>query len=253
MEIGLYFVVFLASIVAGFINTLAGSGSLVMLPLLIAAGLPPVVANGTNRIAVLMQSVTGLWVFLKKTSIRLERPIWVILPSVVGALVGAYIATQISNEDFRGFLSVFMVVMLVLLLLKPEKWLKEKASKHLTETKWYNQLSLFLVGVYGGFIQAGVGIFLLAVLVMGLEKPLKIANAYKLIIIALYAFPVFIIFWWQGQAEWKWGVWSALGQMLGAYSAAHFAVKHPRANQWTYYLLILVVIVSIIGFYKGWL
>jgi uncharacterized membrane protein YfcA len=239
----------LASVLAGFINTLAGSGSLIMLPLLIWLGLPPVVANGTNRIAVVFQSATGLITFLKKSSIRLKNPAWVVVPSLLGALVGAYAATQVSNEFFKDFLGVLMFVMLFLILLKPEKWLKEKVSENFNEKKWYNLIGLFLVGIYGGFVQAGVGIFLLIVLVMGIEKPMKIANAYKLIIVALYALPVLLVFLWSGQANFKWGIFTAVGQSLGAYIAAHFAAKHPQADRWTYYLLIIVIVASIAYFY----
>ncbi len=249
MELLLYFLVLLASVIAGFINTLAGSGSLIMLPLLIAMGLPPVVANGTNRIAIVLQSATGLITFLQKSSIRLKNPIWIVTPSLIGALLGAYVATLVSDKFFKDFLGVLMIVMLLLLLLKPERWLKEKLTESFKEKKWYNQMALLLVGVYGGFVQAGVGIFLLVVLVMGLEKPLKIANAYKLIIVALYALPVLLVFLWQGQANWFWGILTALGQAMGAYLAASFAAKHPKANQWTYYLLIVMIILSIGYFY----
>lgn len=245
----LYLLVMLASVLAGFINTLAGSGSLIMLPLLIWLGLPPVVANGTNRIAVVFQSATGLITFLKKSSIRLKNPAWVVVPSLLGALLGAYVATQVSNEFFKDFLGVLMFVMLFLILLKPEKWLKEKVNENFNEKKWYNLIGLFLVGIYGGFVQAGVGIFLLIVLVMGIEKPMKVANAYKLIIVALYALPVLLVFLWSGQANFKWGIFTAVGQSLGAYIAAHFAAKHPQADRWTYYLLIVVIIASIVYFY----
>ena len=239
----------LASVLAGFINTLAGSGSLIMLPLLIWLGLPPVVANGTNRIAVVFQSATGLITFLKKSSIRLQNPTWVVVPSLSGALLGAYIATQVSNEFFKEFLGVLMFVMLFLILLKPEKWLKEKFSENFNEKKWYNLLGLFVVGIYGGFVQAGVGIFLLIILVMGIEKPMKIANAYKLIIVALYALPVLLVFLWSGQANLKWGLFTAVGQSLGAFFAAHFAAKHPQADRISYYLLIVVILASILYFY----
>lgn len=245
----LYLFVLLASMLAGFINTLAGSGSLIMLPILIGLGLPPVIANGTNRIAVAFQSATGLMTFLQKSSIRLQNPAWVITPSLTGALVGAYIATQVSNEFFKNFLGVLMIVMLILILLNPEKWLTEKATQNFNEKKWYNLLGLFLVGGYGGFAQAGVGILLLMVLVIGIEKPIKIANAYKLIIVALYAVPVLLVFLWSGQADLKWGIFTAFGQSLGAYIAAHFAAKHPQADRWTYYLLIVVILASIVYFY----
>ncbi|MDX1902879.1 MAG: sulfite exporter TauE/SafE family protein [Thermonemataceae bacterium] len=244
-----YILVILASILAGFINTLAGSGSLIMLPLLISLGLSPIVANGTNRVAVVFQSATGLLTFFKKSSIRLQNPIWILFPSLFGALVGAYIATQINEKIFEKFLGFLMIAMLILILLKPEKWLREKIEVHFLERKWYNLLALFVVGLYGGFIQAGVGIFLLIVLVMGLGKNMKMANAYKLIIVALYALPVFFVFLWQNQIHWKWGLITAMGQALGAYIAANFAAKHPKANLYTYYFLIAVLLLSITYFY----
>lgn len=248
-EILQYCIVFIASVLAGFINTLAGSGSLIMLPLLMWAGLSPVVANGTNRIAVVFQSATGLATFLKKSSVRLQNPVWIVSPSLLGSLLGAYGATQVSDQFFREFLGVLMIIMLVLILLKPEKWLKERLTESEADKKWYNLLGLFLVGMYGGFVQAGVGIFLLVVLVMGMEKSMKIANAYKLIIVALYALPVLMVFLFSGQANWAWGLFTALGQAIGAYIAANFAAKHPQADRWTYYMLIVVILASIVYFY----
>ena len=152
--------------VSGFINTLAGSGSLVTLPLLIVLGLPANVANGTNRIGILVQTVVSVATFHRRRALQPFGTTAIVLPAVVGAAVGAELAVDLDEAVLRRTIGALMLVMLAVVLLRPRRWLEVRADRD-PASLWLRVPLFFAIGVYGGFIQAGVGIFLLAVLVIG--------------------------------------------------------------------------------------
>jgi hypothetical protein len=247
-----YIVILLVSVVIGFINTLVGGGSLVMLPLLMAMGLPANVANGTNRVAVFFQTAVGSITLMRSKKIPIGNAWWSIIPCVLGALVGAYLATQLDPKSLEDFIGILLIVMLLVILVNPNRWFVEQNSTGEQSKKPLAILIMFVIGIYGGFIQGGVGIFLLAGLVLGVKYSLGYANAIKLIIVLAYAFPVLMIFVWQNQVDWFLGLFTAFGQSIGAYIGAKFVVFYPNADLWTYRLLVLVILSSIIFFYKLW-
>ena len=240
----IFFLVFFLAIVIGFINTLVGSGSLIMIPLLIQLGLSPNVANGTNRVGVFFQSLTGaITVFREKKKLPINWKL-VILPSLLGAILGAWVATQVKPMYLNHLINGLLVLMLGIVLLKPEKWLgqKEDSSPKIT---FITHLLMFASGFYGGFIQGGVGIFLLATLVLSAGYSATEANGLKLLVIVAYVLPVLLVFVWYAQVDWFWGLLTALGQSIGAYLGAKFSLRHQEANLWTYRLLIVVLSLAI--------
>lgn len=245
----IYIFIFIISIIIGFINTLAGSGSLVMLPLLMNMGLSANVANGTNRIAIFFQSLTGMLIFLKEKKLDWKQSLLpLLLPAILGGIFGAYISTQIDADDLKLLIVVLMFIMLGVVILKPEKWLKTKENEKLRLYYFSTWALMFVAGFYGGFIQASVGVVLLSILVLQVRYDLTEANSLKVLVIGAYALPVLFIFIWQGQVDWFWGIFTAIGQSIGAFIGAKFASKSPKAKIYTYYLLILVIVVSIIQF-----
>lgn len=231
-----------AGFIAGFINTLAGSGSLVTLPLLIFMGLPATVANGTNRVAILLQNVVGSSSFKSRNVLDLRGVAMLGIPAVFGSVIGAQIAANLNEQLMRRTIGIIMVLMLVVILVRPQRWLQGKLD-HLTGWPNWKQLVLFFfIGVYGGFIQAGVGIFLLAGLVLGVGYDLVRANAVKVGIVLFFTIFALAVFVHNGQVEWTVGLILATGNMLGAWIAAKVAVE--RGAVWVRRLLIIVVIVS---------
>lgn len=242
-----YFFVFLLCIVIGFINTLVGSGSLIMIPLLIAFGLPAPIANGTNRVAVFFQSLTGAITFFSKQKTYPRYAVWVIVPCLLSAIIGAWVATQISPKALETAIGILLFVMLGVVLLKPERWLKKETNPELKIT-WITLLAMVGSGFYGGFIQGGVGIFLMASLVLGAGYSTKESNALKLLILAFYSLPVLLVFVWYDQVNWVWGLFTAVGQSIGAYIGAKFTLKNSQAELWTYRVLVLVLFASLLQF-----
>ena len=206
--------------VAGVINTLAGGGSLLTVPLLVLMGLPGTVANGTNRVGILLQSLVGLWRFRAEGVSELRQAVPVLLPVMVGSLVGAGVISRVADATFERLFGALMLVVLIPTLRRspapgpePRRW-----SRPVTA------LLFFGVGLYGGAFQAGVGIPLVFALTHA-GYDLVRANAIKLVIVAaltLVALPVFMI---EGQISWAPGLVLGLGFAVGGGLGAHATVR----------------------------
>lgn len=236
-------------LIAGFINTLAGSGSLLTLPLLMFLGLPPNVANGTNRIAILLQNLVGVSSFKQQKVLDFRDGIKIGIPAIIGSLIGARIAVNMNDVIMEKAIGGLLILMFFLIILKPGRWLKGHEDQPPAKLLW-QVIIFFFIGVYGGFIQAGVGFFLLAGLVLGAGFELVKANALKVFIVFLYtpfALAVFII---NGDVNYVFGFILAIGNMMGAFIGARVAVKWG-ASAVRYFLLIALAFASLkllIGF-----
>ncbi|MBR9919669.1 MAG: sulfite exporter TauE/SafE family protein [Bacteroidetes bacterium] len=246
MEWWHYAIAIVGGFIAGCINTLAGNGSAITLTILTEIlGLPGNLANGTNRIGVFAQTSIGAWSFARNGKLPFKRTRYYILLTVIGAVFGVLIATQISNEQFRKIFSYLMVVMLFVILIRPKRWLIEteldKKMPLLLSTP------LFLaIGFYGGFIQMGMGIFFLAAMVLIARFSLTESNAVKLLVVGIYTFIVILIFAWHGMLDWKIGLIMAIGQFAGGWLTAEVASRHPGANIWAHRLLVLMVSLALL-------
>jgi uncharacterized membrane protein YfcA len=242
MEWYFYPLTILAGAIAGFVNTLAGSGSLVTLPLLIFIGLPATVANGTNRVAILLQNIVGLNSFRREEVLDI-RCVWYLgIPAVIGSILGAQIAVSLNETLMRHVIGVIMVIMLFVILLRPKRWLTGEIIEITSRPTLLQLVIFFLIGIYGGFIQAGVGIFLLAGLVLAVGYDLVRANAVKVGIILFFTIFALAIFVINDQVNWAIGFILAIGNMIGAWVGARVAVE--RGAVWVRRLLIIVVVVS---------
>lgn len=242
----IYVLAILAGVLAGIINTLAGSGSLVTLPMLIFLGLPANVANGTNRVGVIMQNIVGIATYRRAGALDVQGSIWYTVAAVLGSFVGARIAVDLNEQMMNIAIGVVMIIMLIVILSNPKRWLREKSEVAEGRPTVLMLAIFFAIGIYGGFIQAGVGIFLLAALVMGVGYTLTHANAIKLVIVLALSVAAIAVFVLNGQVNWWFGLLMAVGQSIGAWLAARFAVNYPNSNVWVRRLLILIIVVSIL-------
>jgi len=224
MDWYLYPLLVAAGILVGFINTLAGSGSLISLPLLMFIGLPANVANGTNRVAILLQSMVGATSFRQQKVFEWKEGFWLGLPAIAGSIIGAILAVDINEKVMTRFIGGLMVFMFFIILFKPEAWVKDKAGQVNARPGILQVLIFFGIGLYGGFIQAGVGFFLLAGLVLGAGQNLIKANAIKNLVVFLYTPFALVVFIINGQVDWVAGLTLAAGNMIGAFIAARMAV-----------------------------
>ncbi|MDH5506749.1 MAG: sulfite exporter TauE/SafE family protein [Anaerolineae bacterium] len=247
----LYPLIIISGFIAGFINTLAGSGSLVTLPVLIFLGLPANIANGTNRVAIIFQNIIGASGFHHNKLLDTKGAIYLGIPAIIGSLIGAQIAVQINETILRAVIGWLMLAMLFVILLRPKRWLHGKLEFLKSRPNWLTNLIFFLIGIYGGFIQAGVGIFLLAGLVLGVGYDLVRANAVKVGIVLLLTFAALFVFVINQQVNWGIGFILAIGNMVGAWTGTRVAAEKGAA--WVRRLLIIIVAVSganLLGLFK---
>ena len=247
MELYIYAIAILGGAVAGAINTLAGSGSAITLTILTELmGLPPNTANGTNRIGIVAQCWAGTWAFHKNGKLPLNTRSWrYIILTVIGAIAGVVVAVYVSNEQFKSVFSFLMVLMLFVILVKPKRWLKESDPSKI-ESLWLAIPLYLALGFYGGFIQMGMGVFCLAVMVLVSNYSIIEANALKSFVVAIYTLVVIAIFQWKGLIDWKIGGIMAIGQTFGGWATATYASRYPKADIWAYRLLVGVVIFAIL-------
>jgi uncharacterized membrane protein YfcA len=217
-----------AGFVAGFVNTLAGSGSLVTLPALIFLGLPPTLANGTNRLAILMQNVVAVSRFRDFGVLRIRKSGWLAVPAIVGAVLGARLAVDLDEDLLRRMIGVLFLLLLPVIALRPRRWLVGRRADR-AEHGWGVWVALFFVGMYGGFIQAGVGIFLLVTLVLGAGYDLVRANAIKVLIVLGFTAFALAVFVFHGQVVWVLGLTLGVGNMAGAWWATRLATERGAA------------------------
>lgn len=247
MDLGIwsYILIAAAGITTGIINTLAGSGSLITLPIFIfMCGLPAPVANGTNRIGVMLQSLVGVRGLKKSGVLDLRHVEWLAIPAIIGSTLGSMIAVEMNEQMMNLAIAGLMIFMLIVLLVDPKRWIKTGEQKPGFYKKPGTILIFFLIGIYGGFIQAGVGIFLLAGLVLASKYSLGKANGIKLLLVFLFNIPALISFFLAGQVHLGFGLIMATFQAIGAVIAVRIISRYPNANVWIHRLLIVIVIAS---------
>ncbi|MEA2107319.1 MAG: sulfite exporter TauE/SafE family protein [Bacteroidota bacterium] len=232
----------LVGFLAGFINVFAGGGSLLTLPLLIFMGLPANVANGTNRIALLMQNVVATGSFKQQKVLRFKQAIFLVIPASIGSIIGAVIAVNVASDVLEKIIGIMLILMFFFILFKPEKWLKTPEEQMMVKPTFMQFAIFFAIGLYGGFIQAGIGFFLIAALVLTVGVDLVRANALKLFIVLIYNALAFVVFVLNHQVDYKIGLILGIGNMLGAFVATRVAVK--RGPQFARYVLLIALVIS---------
>ncbi|MBN2639788.1 MAG: sulfite exporter TauE/SafE family protein [Bacteroidales bacterium] len=239
-----------SGLLVGFINTLAGGGSIISLSILIMLGLPATIANGTNRIAVGLQNVVAVSSFKQQKVLSWKKGLQLAVPTIIGSLLGAEIAVDINEKDFQIAIGIIMLLMLVFILFKPQKYIYGKAEVQDKPINWKVYTIFFFIGVYGGFIQMGVGYFLLAGILLGAGFDLVKANAIKVLIVLVYTPFTLLVFFLNNQINWKYGLILAIGNMAGAWIASRMAVKKGvNFVKWVIVIVILITAGQMFGLY----
>jgi uncharacterized membrane protein YfcA len=217
-------VLIVVGIVGGFLNVMAGGGSLITVPVMVFMGLPGPVANGTKRIAILAQNLTATVTFARRGFSDYKLSLTLAACAIPGALAGALVGTQLEGIWFNRALALIMVA--VMLVMYFDKGTTEQSQDHQPTRRQLLNGHLLMVGAgfWGGFIQLGVGFILMPILnrVMGLD--LVRTNMHKVFIIAVYTIAALSVFASQIELMWVVGIVLALGNAIGGYLGAHFAV-----------------------------
>jgi uncharacterized membrane protein YfcA len=233
-----------AGVAVGFINTLAGGGSAISLSILMMLGLSPSMANGTNRIAVILQNIIASSSFKKQKVLDSRKSLLLSIPAVIGSLLGAWLAVDIDKDLFEKAIGIILLVMLFFMLYKPKSWINENKEMVAKPLNWKQYFIFFLIGIYGGFIQVGVGYFLLAALVWGTGYELVKANAVKVFIVLMYMIFSILVFIYHDLVNYKMGFTLAIGNMLGAFIASNMAVK-KGASFIRWFIMLIIIFTSL--------
>ena len=231
--------ILVTGVFAGFLNTVAGGGSLLTLPVLIFLGLPPATANGTNRVAVFVQNASGIMGFRRKGVSDFGYSALLTLPALVGAWFGAKIAVEMNETVFNRVLAGIMLAVLLLTLFNPTKRWQSGIENLSLFRKIIGMLVFFFVGIYGGFIQAGAGFIIIAALTLTNGFDLVRTNAIKLFVVFFYTLIALIVFIKSGNVNWFLGLTLAVGNATGAWIGSHWAVA--KGDKWIRVVLVVAV------------
>jgi uncharacterized membrane protein YfcA len=223
----------LGGILAGFMNTVAGGGSVITIPILVEA-VGASVANGSLRIALIMQNVVGLARYQRGDAVPWNIVARLAGPTVVGSAAGAWTASQLSAGALKRVFAVAVVLVALSVVLKPSQWVPA-TEPSLREP--LRSIVFTLIGFYGGFVQAGVGFLFLVVLVPGMGLGLVRGNAVKVALILAYTPVALLVFASASQVNWEAGVAVGIGSMAGAWLAASLAVK--KGAGWIRWVLVV--------------
>lgn len=219
------FLLIIVGFFAGIINTLAGGGSLFTLPFLIFLGLPPSVANGTNRIVIVIQSLGGTLGYQSKKINTFPFPIYLGVSASIGSLIGAQIALQLDGAIFNRILAVIMLIVALLILIRQNSLSSNLPERLTGKYLIYAVLGFFIIGIYGGFINAGIGIVIMIFLNRLNRLSLVKTNATKVLVVMIYTTVALIFFAFNDAVNWKLGLLMALGTLFGAWWASRWSVR----------------------------
>jgi len=240
LEIHQAIILIIIGLMAGVINTLAGGGSNLSLPVLMMYGLPADVANATNRVSVLMQSITATRGFYKRDKIDSTSVKDTFLPLLFGGLVGAVTASYLNVELLKPLLLGTMIAVSLWVVLKSDTTAEtHSARKSCYDTK-LGLVATFVAGFYGGFVQAGVGFVLIAAFVGALNYDLLRANAMKVVATVIFTSIALLVFIFRDQVAWLPGILLGIGSMAGAQMAVKFSVN---VNAKTLKIMVLLMTV----------
>ena len=222
----------------GVINTLAGGGSIITMTMFMAFGLPINVANGTNRIAVLLQNLTASITFLRKKVFDLKHGLLLSIPVIAGNIAGSFVASYINEWVFKICFGVILLVIMVYLLLDTR--IKLKAGNRI-EIKPIHYLWFLLIGFYGGYIYIGIGYLILAIALWIMRIDIVTANAIKGFVILLatpFSLAVFMI---MGNVDYTFGIIHGIGNMIGSFIASRYMADWGK----NFIKIFMAVIVAI--------
>ncbi|PLY11957.1 MAG: integrase [Desulfuromonas sp.] len=227
-------------LVAGILNVLAGGGSLLTLPVLLFMGLPAATANGTNRVAIFVQNIFAIGGFRKQGVFPWRIALLCTAPALLGAWFGANLAVDIDDQLFKRLLALIMLAVLVFTAWDPLRRMHQSEPKLTPLRLLVLAVSFFIVGVYGGFVQAGVGFIVIsALLAHGLD--LVRINAIKVIVIFFFTMVALAVFIAHGQVDWGLGLSLAVGNAIGGWIGTHIAVK--KGHDWIKRIVSLTVVI----------
>lgn len=237
-----YLIIALLGITASIINMMAGGGSNLVLPLLMMFGLPPDIANGSNRVGIFFQSLAGIRSFYRADRLPTHDLRQILLPTVIGGLAGAGLASVLPNKVLKPALLASVLAVAALTFFKPNLLIVPEGAvpKTVAATRGARAL-LFLTGVYGGFVQASAGFLLLPLMTGLLHYDLMRANALKILCTLVFTTVSLLVFMSQGKIWWSVALALAAGNTIGSIIGVRISLRlNPKIIRWVLFGMTLV-------------
>jgi len=221
--------ILLSGLAAGFLNAVSGGGAMLTVPALILIGLPPGVANGTNRLAVVIQSLTALAAYKRLRVTDNYLALSFLIPAMLGSVCGALVSVRLDDAVFQTLLAVMMLVMLIPLLFKSTLQTSLLSQHSPTRRRRILQGVFFGIGLYGGLLQIGAGIFVLVALGSLAGLNLVLANGVKVVIVMGLTGIALVVFIFDGKVDWGVGLLLSVATSIGSWFGAHWGVRKGEA------------------------
>lgn len=218
-------------VAAGFLNVVAGGGSLLIVPLMIFWGIPPTVANGTSRLGILVQNISAATHYYRAGRLDMTLFRLILPPALIGVCAGAWAASYVSDAVFQQILAWIMLAVAVLVVVNPSPKAPVPGHGDVDASTLARRRAIWVwpfflaIGFYGGMIQAGVGFILLAGLTQILRLDLVTANIMKIMVVGAYMPIAIAIFLWQGKVNIPFAIMACIGQALGGWLGAKATLK----------------------------
>jgi uncharacterized membrane protein YfcA len=234
-----------AGVLATVVNVMAGGGGMIVLPALMALGLPADVANGTYRLSVVTQSMAGVAALQQRQKLDTSSIVPILIPTVLGAIAGALLAVWVPRQALKPIMLATMVAMAALIAFRKQTLIPKEGPALTPAEAPRSYVGLFLSGVYGGFIQAGVGFLLLGVLVGTLRHDLIAGNALKLVVTLTFGTVALGIFAWAGLVSWAPAIVLAVASIVGARLGVRLMLRVPLTGlRWFVFACVLATCIA---------
>ena len=218
--------VLLVGIMVGFINIISAGGSMLTLPLLIFFGLPSTVANGTNRIAIMFQNIFAMYQFHKNGHLNWKLGLALAVPTTIASIYGAQLAVDIADSTFDNLLATFMIIFAVLLIIKPQRFIKGKFNMKTSLILLF--IAFIFIGIYGGALQAGVGFFIMLTLLALVPKiPMAEMHGLKVLVVTIYISISTFVFIANDLISWDFAIALSIGSATGGFLGGKYASIMP--------------------------
>ncbi len=235
-------ILIISGVIVGFINTLAGGGTIISISLFMFLGLPPIVANGTNRIPIFFQTLTAVFLYQRKKMIDWGKSLKLVIPIILGNLSGAFLASLLPEKIFSYIFAGIVFLFGISMIFDPNRWLKENKALQIKPVTYLQYLTYFFLGIYGGFVHVGIGYFYLGMLVLVGGYDIIKANVFKIVFV-MFSIPFsLLVFSAKGNVDWNAGLIHAIGNTIGATIGVKYAIKNG-GNFVRYIMLTLIILV----------
>lgn len=239
-------ILLISGLLVGFINTIAAGATAISISVFMLLGLPPMVANGTNRLPVVLQNMMSVVNFKRQNLLDINMGLKLSVPIIIGSIVGAMAASYTTDTIFKVSLGIVLTIILVFMIASPLKYLKGEHNPRPVTLKYY--ILFLLAGFYGGFIYVGLGYIVMAAAIAGLRLDIIRANAMKgfiALVTTPFALAVFMI---EGNVNYTYGLIHAVGNIAGAYIASNNVTKFGVGFlKWFVIVFIAITIADLFG------